>query len=31
MVGVTVRWHGQFADGTALPLMRLRYADSATT
>jgi hypothetical protein len=38
LAGVTVRWHGQFAyaagrlaDGTSLPLMRLRYADSATT
>ena len=38
LAGVTVRWHGQFAyvagqlaDGTTLPLMRLRYADSATT
>ena len=36
--GITIRWHGQFAyvagqhpDGTTLPLMRLRYAGSATT
>jgi hypothetical protein len=36
--GIDVRWHGQFAyvsgqlpDGTALPLMRLRYVDSAST
>ena len=34
---ITVRWHGEFAyvtgqlpDGTALPLMRLRYTDSAS-
>src|SRR5277367_3257621 len=38
LAGVTVRWHGQFAyvagqlpDGTDLPLMRLRYAGSAST
>ena len=38
LAGITVRWHGQFAyvagqlpDGTTLPLMRLRYADSAST
>ena len=36
--GITVRWHGEFAyvagqlpGGTTLPLMRLRYAGSATT
>jgi hypothetical protein len=35
---VDVRWHGQFAyvsaqlpDGSTQPLMRLRYADSAST
>jgi hypothetical protein len=35
--GITVRWHGQFAsvagqlpDATTLPLMRLRYNDSAS-
>lgn len=38
LAGVTVRWHGEFAyvdgrlpDGTTLPLMRLRYAGSAST
>ena len=38
LASITVRWHGQFAyvagqlpDGTTLPLMRLRYAGSATT
>jgi len=38
LAGVSVRWHGQFAyvagqlpDGTTLPLMRLRYADSASS
>jgi hypothetical protein len=38
MSGGAVRWHGQFAyvsgqlpDGAALPLMRLRYAGSAST
>jgi hypothetical protein len=37
LAGIDVRWHGQFAyvsgqlpDGTSLPLMRLRYADSAS-
>ena len=37
LAGITVRWHGQFAyvagqlpDGTTLPLMRLRYNDSAS-
>ena len=36
LAGVAVRWHGEFAyvaghlpDGTALPLMRLRYTESA--
>jgi hypothetical protein len=36
LAGITVRWHGEFAyvagqlpDGTALPLMRLRYTGSA--
>ena len=36
--GITVRWHGEFAyiagrlsGGTTLPLMRLRYAGSAST
>ena len=36
--GIDIRWHGQFAyvsgqlpDGTSQPLMRLRYADSAST
>jgi hypothetical protein len=38
LAGITVRWHdefgyvaGQLPDGTALPLMRLRYTGSATT
>ena len=38
LAGITVRYHGEFAyvtgqlpDGTTLPLMRLRYAGSATT
>jgi hypothetical protein len=38
LVGITVRWHGafayvggQFPDGTALPLCRLRYAGSGST
>jgi hypothetical protein len=38
LAGITVRWHGEFAyvagqllDGTALPLMRLRYNGSPTT
>ena len=38
LAGVTVRWHGEFAyvggqlpGGTTLPLMRLRYAGSAST
>ena len=38
LAGIDVRWHGQFAyvsgqlpDGTSLPLMRLRYAGSAST
>ncbi|MBL7493271.1 hypothetical protein I6A60_39080 [Frankia sp. AgB1.9] len=36
--GLTIRWHGEFAyvagqlpGGTTLPLVRLRYAGSATT
>jgi hypothetical protein len=36
--GITVRWHGEFAyvagqlpGGTTVPLMRLRYAGSAST
>jgi hypothetical protein len=38
LTGITMRYHGQFAyvagqlpDGTTLPLMRLRYAGSAST
>lgn len=38
LAGVSVRYHGEFAyvagqlpDGTTLPLMRLRYAGSAST
>ena len=38
LAGISVRYHGEFAyvtgqlpDGSALPLMRLRYAGSAST